>query len=196
VRRGIVVRPLLGLRRDVVRAACPRLPGLGLPWHDPSNDAAVPGAEALLRARVRGEVLPALVDVLGAAAVASLARSADLLREDADALDAWAERETVAMAGQQGGPVGPVEVALDPLVTLPAAVRRRVLRRLAVRAGARSLSLAHTRALEGLVLSAPGHGPVALPGPVTAARTTGTDGCGRLTLAVDDPPREDRHGRP
>jgi tRNA(Ile)-lysidine synthase len=101
-RRGIVVRPLLGLRRDVVRAACPRLPGLDLPWHDPSNDAAVPGAEALLRARVRGEVLPALVDVLGAAAVASLARSADLLREDADALDAWAERETAGWPGSRG----------------------------------------------------------------------------------------------
>ena len=78
---------------------------------------------------------------------------------------------------------------------LPTAVRARVLRLLGARAGSRSLTLAHTRALDALVTGGRRHGPVALPGPVTASRTTGPDGCGRLRLAVDDPPREDLHGR-
>ena len=219
-RRAPFVRPLLGLRRATVRAACPELPGLGLPWHDPSNGGVptarptprrpatpvrrvrrpgepAPGAPALLRARVRGELLPVLVDVLGEGAVVSLARSADLLREDADALDAWAAREADALAGAPARARSTCRSA--PLLGLPGAVRRRVLRLLAVRAGARPLALAHTRALDALVTGPDGHGPVALPGPVTAARTTGADGCGRLTLArpapPQDPPREDLHGR-
>ena len=247
-RRGPFVRPLLGLRRDVVRAACPSLPDLGLPWHDPTNgpdptdrsdasyasdgsdptdrsDASAtsgPTVVRLMRARVRAEVLPVLLDVLGEGAVASLARSADLLRDDADALDDWATREAVALhaaalhaaaldaaaldasaldasaaagAGAAAGGPEPLEVDLDPLRALPTAVRARVLRLLAAQAGARALTLAHTRALDGLVSGGRGHGPVALPGPVTASRSTGPDGCGRLRLAVDDPPREDRHGR-
>ena len=236
-RRGPFVRPLLGLRRDVVRAACPSLPALGLPWHDPSNGPigltspggltspagpATSGA-GLLRARVRAEVLPVLLDVLGPTAVASLARSADLLRHDADALDDRAREEVDALLGTApeapaasvapaapGAPAAPeapaasgappasegsVEVDLASVRALPTAVRARVLRVLAARAGSRSLTLAHTRALEALVTGGRQHGPVALPGPVTASRSTGPDGCGRLRLAVDDPPREDLHGR-
>ena len=221
-RRGPFVRPLLGLRRDVVRAACPSLPDLGLPWHDPSNGPdgltcpdgpdgvdspagpVTPGA-GLLRARVRAEVLPVLLDVLGPTVVASLARSADLLRLDADALDGRAQEAVDALLGTApGAPAasgartasdGPVEVDLDSVRALPTAVRARVLRLLGARAGSRSLTLAHTRALDALVTGGRRHGPVALPGPVTASRTTGPDGCGRLRLAVDDPPREDLHGR-
>ena len=153
----------------------------------------------LLRARVRAEVLPVLLDVLGPTVVASLARSADLLRHDADALDERAREAVDALLGTApGAPTpsdGPVEVDLDSVRALPTAVRARVLRLLGARAGSRSLTLAHTRALDALVTGGRRHGPVALPGPVTASRTTGPDGCGRLRLAVDDPPREDLHGR-
>jgi len=199
-RRGLLVRPLLGLRRDVVRAACPELADLALPWHDPSN-----ADPAYLRARVRHELLPVLGDVLGDAAVTALARSADLLREDDAALRAWAERETALLLEVDGAgaphaadtrePVE-VDVPVAPLLALPVAVRSRVLRLLAARAGARALTAAHTRALDDLLTRRRGQGPTALPGSVTGRRTAGEDGCGRLRIARDSPPREDSHGRP
>ena len=87
---GVYRRPLLDLPRGVVVAAAleaaaadPRLE----PWSDPHNiDAGVrPGAGA-------HEVLPVLEAALGPGIVEALARTATLAREDADALDAWAER--------------------------------------------------------------------------------------------------------
>ena len=80
--RGVFRRPLLGMPREVTLAAC-AAQGLE-PWQDPTN-AAGPGSP--LRSRVRGEVLPVLEEVLGPGVPAALARTADLLREQADALD-------------------------------------------------------------------------------------------------------------
>lgn len=81
-RRGVFRRPLLGVRRAVVARAGA---ALGLhPWHDPANDDP-----AFTRVRVR-RLADDLEQALGPGAVAALARSADLLRADADALDALA----------------------------------------------------------------------------------------------------------
>jgi tRNA(Ile)-lysidine synthase len=89
-RAGVFRRPLLDLPRDVVVAAAldaaaadPRLE----PWSDPHNTDA-----GFARVRVRHEVLPVLESALGPGIVEALARTATLAREDADALDAWAER--------------------------------------------------------------------------------------------------------
>ncbi|WP_380169179.1 tRNA lysidine(34) synthetase TilS [Jannaschia sp. R86511] len=194
------VRPLLRLRRDLVARACPVLPGAGLPWHDPANDDP-----AYLRSRVRHELLPVLTGVLGEAAATSLARSADLLRDDDEALAGWAAREAHDLL--RGGPAGvgdaadgagprAVEVPLGPLAALPAAVRTRVLRRLAGAAGAGPLTRRHTVALDDLVVAWRGQGEVSLPGGVRAGRVAGADGCGRLRIAADRTPREDLHGRP
>lgn len=93
-RRGAYRRPLLGVRRAQTLAACAAL-GLD-PWHDPTNGPAEPGAAAEVgdptpaRSRVRHEVLPVLEAVLGPGVAPALARSAALLRDDADALDALA----------------------------------------------------------------------------------------------------------
>jgi tRNA(Ile)-lysidine synthase len=74
-------RPLLGLRRSDTVALCR---DLGLePFHDPSNDDP-----AFRRNRVRHEVLPLLSEVAGRDVVPILARQADLLRDDAEVLDA------------------------------------------------------------------------------------------------------------
>jgi tRNA(Ile)-lysidine synthase len=78
--RGLFRRPLLGITRAQTLAAC-AAQGLD-PWHDPTNTAG-----PNLRARVRGEVVPLLDDVLGPGVSAALARTADLAREQADALD-------------------------------------------------------------------------------------------------------------
>ena len=89
-RTGVYRRPLLDLPRDVVVAAAleaaaadPRLE----PWSDPHNTDV-----GFTRVRVRHEVLPVLEDALGPGIVEALARTATQAREDADALDAWAER--------------------------------------------------------------------------------------------------------
>jgi tRNA(Ile)-lysidine synthase len=75
-----VRRPLRRLRRTETRALCESL-GLD-PVLDPSNDDP-----AFRRNRVRHELLPLLADVAERDVVPVLARQADLLRDDAEALD-------------------------------------------------------------------------------------------------------------
>ncbi len=79
--RGRYRRPLLGLDRATVRAAAAG----HRTWDDPHN-----ADPAFARARVRRDALPMLERELGPGIAEALARSADLLRADADALDGWA----------------------------------------------------------------------------------------------------------
>src|SRR3954470_4637270 len=88
-------RPFLGVRRTETRAACRALDLEA--WHDPHN-----ADPAYARVRVRREVLPALEQALGPAIVESLARSAGLLRDDADALDEWADKALPDAYGADG----------------------------------------------------------------------------------------------
>ncbi len=167
-RTGIYRRPLLELGRGTTVAACAAL-GL-VPWEDPHN---LDGRYA--RVRVRRRLLPALEDELGPGVAEALARTAGLCRDDADALDAWAEeaygRAVIGDHGPAEGGRGPAEgdrapaagdhgpaeegrgpaegdcalsdipkgvaLAVPVLEGLPPAVRRRVLRRAAITAGAR-----------------------------------------------------------
>jgi len=145
-------RPFLTVRRTETLAACA---ALGLqPWHDPHNFDRV-----YTRVRVRLDLLPALEEALGPGVAEALARTADLLRDDADALDAMATSE-------QG------ELDAPRLSALPAAVRRRLLRNAAIEAGAPagSLTAAHLRAIDDLVVDWHGQGPVSLPGGLVAER--------------------------
>jgi tRNA(Ile)-lysidine synthase len=94
-RAGVYRRPLLDLPREVVVAAAledaaadPRLE----PWSDPHNTDA-----GFARVRVRHEVLPVLESALGPGIVEALVRTATQAREDADALDAWAEQVWAAV---------------------------------------------------------------------------------------------------
>lgn len=159
--RGIYRRPLLGLPRDTVRAAAAG----HATWDDPHNTDPAFG-----RARVRREVLPVLERELGPGVAAALARSADQLRADADALDAWAATALTQARGAHGG------LELPVLAGLPTAVRTRVLRRAAVDAGCppSDLSAGHVRELDRLVTDWHGQGPLHLPGGVSAARACGT----------------------
>ncbi len=160
-------RPLLGLRREAVRAAAAALPTVD----DPHN-----ADPRYARARVRSDALPALETALGPGVAAALARSADLLRADADALDAWAAEVVgrLAVVGLNAEPSdgadGRAEIDVAGLVDLPDAVRTRVLRRLAVSSGvpAGRLAREHVRALDRLVRDPRVSGPVALPGNVLA----------------------------
>lgn len=165
-RSGRYLRPLLGISRDQTKAACT---ALGLePWDDPHNDDP-----AFTRTRVRHQVMPALCDALGPGVAEALARTAELLRADADALDCVAAAEIdrlggIAAAADQGWPV-------KALAALPAAVRRRVLRRAAIGAGSPpgALSNRHLASLDELVTAWHGQRWTDLPGGVRGERRYG-----------------------
>jgi len=150
-RTGRYVRPFLAVRRTttVAAAAAQRLPV----WEDPHNIDP-----AFARSRVRHELMPALEAALGPGIAESLARTAGLLRADADALDDWAKSAD--------------SLAVADLLALPPAVRTRVIRAAAVAAGAPAGALAavHVRELDRLVTDWHGQSPVSLPGGLVGAR--------------------------
>jgi len=159
--RGIYRRPLLDLPRRTTEAACAAA-GLA-PWTDPHN-----ADPAFARVRVRA-ALAVLEDALGPALPAALARTARLLRADADLLDDLAGP---ALAAARAGGAG---LGCATLAGLPLALRSRVLREAATEAGAAAGALAasHVDALDALVVGWRGQGPVALPGGLRAERVAG-----------------------
>jgi len=162
-RRGPYVRPLLGVARSTTAAAC-EAAGLTA-WVDPHNSDPAYG-----RVRARA-LLPLLEAELGRGTVAALARSADLLREDADALDALAARALCELS--EPGSVG---VDATVLLTLPRAIRTRVWRLLALEAGCPpgALIASHIESLDTLVTGWRGQGPIDLPGHVQGRRADGS----------------------
>jgi tRNA(Ile)-lysidine synthase len=152
-RDGVWRRPFLTLRRADTERIC-RAHGLDW-WTDPHNSDP-----AFRRVRVRREVMPLLEDVLGGGVAEALARTADQLRADGTHLDDLAD-----------GVTSPNDVAV--LAALPSALRSRVLRRLALAAGAdaAALSAAHLAQLDRLVTDWRGQRRIELPGGVSAART-------------------------
>jgi tRNA(Ile)-lysidine synthase len=148
-------RPLLDVARADTVAAC-LAEGIEF-WEDPHNDDP-----AFARVRVRQRVLPVLEDELGPGIAATLARTADQVRDDVTALDAIAQAEFERIVGPDG-------VDRGELDELPRAVATRVLRLAALAAGARDAELfhVHVTALHRLALGATS-GEVQLPGHVTA----------------------------
>ena len=153
-------RPLLGVRRATTRAACA---ALELPvWDDPWNDDP-----AYTRVRLRTEALPLLEEVLGGGVAPALARTAALLREDLDLLDALAAAELDRLDGAHGLPAA--EVA-----ALPAALRRRVLRGWLRAGSVPDLQAVHLAAVDALLTGWRGQGRVDLPGGAGVVRASGT----------------------
>ncbi|MGA8461929.1 MAG: ATP-binding protein, partial [Streptosporangiaceae bacterium] len=163
-RTGPFLRPLLRISRATTRAACAAQDLES--WDDPQN--ADPG---FARARVRHRLLPALEAELGPGVAEALARSARLLRADADFLDALAKSELERIAPPGSGH----SLALDALAALPEAIRSRVLRNAAMAAGCPpgALSARHVTGLEALVTGWRGQRWTDLPGGVRAWRRYG-----------------------
>lgn len=164
-RRGPYVRPLLGVSRATTVAACEAVDLT--PWVDPQNSDP---AYARVRAR---SLLPVLETELGPGTVAALARSADLLRQDADALDDLAAQARREIGGDTSGE--PVQIEASALLGLPRAIRTRVWRLLALEAGCSpgALVSTHIESLDTLVTRWRGQGPIDLPGQVQGSRTDG-----------------------
>jgi tRNA(Ile)-lysidine synthase len=171
-RSGLWRRPFLALARvDVLLAGSEMLAPLDLTaWRDPHNDD-----RSFARVRVRA-LLAGLVDDLGPGVVLGLTRTADLLRDDADALEAWRDRALAELVRQSDSEASS---AVDDLLALPRAVRTRMLRQLCLRMGcpADRLDFDHIERVEALVSAWHGQGEIRLPGGVVALRS-----CGRLCL--------------
>ena len=162
---GIFVRPLLGIDRATTEIACHES-NIEY-WVDPHNSN-----QDFTRVRVRDNILPLLENDIGPGIIDALARSAKILREDAIALDEWAEN-----VFRQ---VEPMDIEISILATLPVAVRSRVLRMAIYAAGAPagSISAAHLEPIEAFVSDWRGQGHTSLPGGVKVCRISG-----RLSLS-------------
>ena len=162
---GIFVRPLLGIDRATTEIACHES-NIEY-WVDPHNSN-----QDFTRVRVRDNILPLLENDIGPGIIDALARSAKILREDAIALDEWAEN-----VFRQ---VEPMDIEISILTTLPVAVRSRVLRMAIYAAGAPagSISAAHLEPIEAFVSDWRGQGHTSLPGGVKVCRISG-----RLSLS-------------
>jgi tRNA(Ile)-lysidine synthase TilS/MesJ len=134
-REGRIVRPLLGVTREQTAAYCRER---GLEWReDASNED-----QRFARARVRGGVVPALRAV-HPAAEENVLRTAQLLRAEADVLDALVDAE---LHGQSG-------IAIERLRSLPPALARLVVVRLAEDAAGTFVPQAGARVAEILALA-------------------------------------------
>ncbi|MER5887454.1 tRNA lysidine(34) synthetase TilS [Streptomyces sp. NPDC001941] len=155
-------RPFLELDRHTARKAClvQHLPV----WDDPMN-----ADPAYTRSRLRHEGLPALEKALGKGVVEALARTAQLSRDDADALDSWAADADATVRDERG------LLECAKLYALPTAVRRRVLRRAVIAEGspAGSLFARHIEEVDKLITGWRGQGTINLPGRVEARRQGG-----------------------
>ncbi|MGK5629649.1 tRNA lysidine(34) synthetase TilS [Streptomyces sp. URMC 123] len=174
-------RPFLHLDRQTARKAC-MVQALPV-WDDPHN-----ADPAYTRSRLRHEGIPALEKSLGKGVIEALARTAQLSRDDADALDAWAAEAERTVRRVPVGPAGLEDGTLDDLDTaklyaLPPAVRRRVLRRAAIAAGSPpgSLFAKHIEEVDRLITGWRGQGAINLPGRVEVRRR-----CGSLVIRRRD----------
>lgn len=160
VENGTYVRPLLAITRDEIEQAC-REWNLDF-WSDPHNFNS-----DFRRVKVRREVIPYLEDNLDPGISRALVRSAALLRDDADALDAWADREAT-------------DLDCDRLAALPRSIRTRIIRKAALAAGATpgQLTFEQIGAIDALICAWKGQGAVSLAGGVKVERISG-----RLSLS-------------
>jgi tRNA(Ile)-lysidine synthase len=157
---GKYCRPLLEITRLETLAACAE--NKVTPWVDPHNSDS-----RFARVRVRTEALPKLEESIGPGITEALARSADLLRDDADALDGW--------AAQVAADLDLADLEITRLAELPKAVRTRLLRIAIYAAGAPmgSITAEHVASVEAFVTSWHGQGACSLPGGVKVSRISG-----------------------
>ncbi len=167
-----LLRPFLAeapeVRRATTVAACAEL-GLRA-WSDPHNRD-----HTYARVRVREVLLPAIEEQLGARAPVGLARSADLAREDAEALDVWAAQiysEIVNVSTEDEAAATIDASGVARLAELPAAVRQRVIHRVASQVFDASLGRSHVLAIAALVTQWSGQGPIFVPG-IRVTRSAG-----------------------
>lgn len=162
-------RPLLGVRRADTEGFCR---ALGLEWvEDPTNSLqgtwTAKSGDPLPRTALRHRAIPELSRALGQDAIPALARVADLLSEDEDALARCASQVAATALTEgfsSGEEIATITLKVGPLLEATKAVRSRVYLlawdRLSPRTcgaggrpGASPLSRAHLRAIDQLVMN-------------------------------------------
>jgi tRNA(Ile)-lysidine synthase len=156
---GLYIRPLLNITRTQNEDYCKKM-NLQY-WNDPQNKS-----REFSRVRVREEALPALEKSIGPKIAESLARSAQLLRDDADALDQWAEREEKKLDLEN--------LDCSYLEKLPRAIRSRIIRTAIYSSGAPSgtVTQEHVSKVELLISAWNGQGTLSMPN-VSVQRSSG-----------------------
>lgn len=162
----LLVRPLLSwARRKETEQYC--LERRVESRHDEMNHD-----ERFARVRVRRQMLP-LMESFNPRIVEALSRTAELLRDDSDALESAAKR--LLELSTAGGVIEGIELRTDLLASARPALRRRALRLWLgeYRGDLRRLELVHIRAVENLLVGNRSGRTVELPGGSKVSRTRG-----------------------
>jgi tRNA(Ile)-lysidine synthase len=157
-RDGLLVRPLLTVTRAETTAYCEQH---GLAWRDDATNDGVRYA----RNRVRNGLVPALEQIHPAAA-RNVLRTAALLRDEGEVLDALVGEQLDERAGR-------LEIPLERLAELPPALRRLVVQRLADGAAGKLVPGAAKHADEVAALRRSGRAMLDLGGGVRAVAERG-----------------------
>lgn len=157
---GKYLRPFLHIRKQVLVDALEK-ENISY-WQDPANTNY-----KFLRAKVRHELMPKLIEVLGDSAIDSLDRTSGLLKEDNEAL------ESIALESYEKLNK---ELKVQDLEKLAAAIRKRVIKIAALNSGVTPgpFSFEHIEAIDALVTNWRGQGNVDLPGFIQASRVDQT----------------------
>jgi tRNA(Ile)-lysidine synthase len=150
---GIYSRPLLAVPRSSIRAA---LEDAGISWwEDPHNSD-----DRFTRVRVRNRVLPVVEQEIGPGVAEALARTAELFRQDSEALDQLA-LEVWARSGVQKVQ-DECEIAAQVLDAEPLAIASRVVRQMVRTIGAPGPTFVQMRQVLNLLTVWSGQSAIAL----------------------------------
>jgi tRNA(Ile)-lysidine synthase len=129
--RGRIIRPLIELRREALRAM---LTTAGLSWREDASNRD----PKFRRNRIRHELLPVLEASYATDVVEALARVARLARDSVDALDRAAALELERLLATRPPSAAAITLPRSALAALPAPVAAEVLRQAAARLGSRA----------------------------------------------------------
>jgi tRNA(Ile)-lysidine synthase len=155
---GWLLRPLLGVRRAETRACCE---ALGLAWREDESNQD----QGLLRNAVRLRALP-LLEELRPGAARTLARTADLARQDREWLEPLVARALAEVLAEGEAAAGTVALRAGDLAALPPGLGRRVVRAACARAGCAAPSADATDRVLELAGARRPVAPVRWPGAV------------------------------
>ena len=135
------------------------------PWDDPHNLD-----HSYMRVRVRQDVIPVLERELGPGVTEALARTAEQLREDAQAFDEMIEEviEDICEPAEAG-----IAISVRALEANPTALRNRIIRFVVHSEFGVALERVHVLAVARLVTDWHGQKPLDLPGGIRAAHAGG-----------------------
>ena len=154
-RRGMFVRPILGVRRAELRAY---LADRGVTFRDDSTNADT----RILRNWIRHELIPLLGDRLTSDVVEVFAREATLMRDDATLLSAVADE--AARRILRDDRTGRVTIPTAELAALPPALARRVIRRALLQTSPAFQGATHVDRVLEMALAEAEHRRTDLPG--------------------------------